>query len=524
MEDECWPDQPRAVPTEDVCAEKRGNQNVVTVNVVLTPNFDLFAIFPYSSLSKMVRVMSWCRRWIPKFRSSGPQTTAELKDSLLLLVKSAQTDGFSKEISHLMKQMPVSKKSNVIALSPFLDKDGILRVGGRLDLAPISYDRKHPVLLPKHHRLTELVIHQEHLKNLHAGPQLLLAAIRQMYWIVGARDLIRRFVHKCVTCRRQRAETLQQIMGSLLTDRITREVRAFVKTGVDFAGPVLLKAGRGRGNKTEKAWIALFVCLAVKAIHLELVTSLSTEAFIAALKRFVARRGRPKAIYSDNGTNLELRRLIASEEHNDKVTTYLHQDNVEWHFMPQKGSHFGGLWEAGVKSMKYHLRRILGNASLTYEEMSTVLCQVEACLNSRPLTPFSSSPADLEPLTPGHFLVTTPLNQLPEEDLSDVPVNRLNRWQHLQHLHQNFWKRWAKEYLHQLQQRVKWQKKKRNLKKDDLVVLKEENLPPTKWVLGRVENLHYGQDGFCRVVNVKTQTGTYVRPISKLVLLLAEDE
>ncbi|KXJ07266.1 hypothetical protein AC249_AIPGENE26022 [Exaiptasia diaphana] len=294
---------------------------------------------------------------------------------------------------------------------------------------------------------------------------------------------------------------MQQIMGSLPSDRITSGARAFVNTGVDFAGPVSLKTGRGRGSRTEKAWIALFVCLAVKAVHLELVTSLSTEAFIATLKRFIARRGKPKAMYSDNGTNFvgarkELRRLIASEEHNDKVTTYLQQDNVEWHFIPQRGSHFGGLWEAGIKSMKYHLRRVLGNVSLAYEEMYTTLCQIEACLNSRPLTPLSSSPTDLQPLTPGHFLITTPLNQLPEEDLSEV----------------------------KLQQRVKWRKEKRNLQKNDLVILKEENTPPAKWVLGRVEDLHFGQDGKCRVVTVKTQNGTYTRPISKLVLILEEDE
>ncbi|XP_020913427.1 uncharacterized protein LOC110251106 [Exaiptasia diaphana] len=356
-----------------------------------------------------------------------------------------------------------------------------------------------------------------------------MATIRQTYWIIGARDLIRRFVHKCIVCRRQRAETMQQIMGSLPSDRITSGARAFVNTGVDFAGPVSLKTGRGRGSRTEKAWIALFVCLAVKAVHLELVTSLSTEAFIATLKRFIARRGKPKAMYSDNGTNFvgarkELRRLIASEEHNDKVTTYLQQDNVEWHFIPQRGSHFGGLWEAGIKSMKYHLRRVLGNVSLAYEEMYTTLCQIEACLNSRPLTPLSSSPTDLQPLTPGHFLITTPLNQLPEEDLSEVKVNRLNRWQHLKQLHQHFWKRWSKEYLNQLQQRVKWRKEKRNLQKNDLVILKEENTPPAKWVLGRVEDLHFGQDGKCRVVTVKTQNGTYTRPISKLVLILEEDE
>lgn len=144
--------------TKDVCTEQRSNPAIVTANVVLTPNVDLFGIFSNSSFSKLIRVVSWCRRWIPKYRRSGPLTTTELKSSLLLMVKSAQADGFSKEISRLMKKKVVNKKSNAIALNPFLDKDGVLRVGGRLDLSKISYDRKHPILLPKHHRLTELII------------------------------------------------------------------------------------------------------------------------------------------------------------------------------------------------------------------------------------------------------------------------------------------------------------------------------------------------------------------------------
>ena len=317
-------------------------------------------------------------------------------------------------------------------------------------------------------------------------------------------------------------------MGALPAERIKPQ-RAFSKTGVDYAGPMLLKIGRGRGSKNEKAWIALFVCLVVKAVHLEVVTSLSTEAFLAALKRFIARRGKPNAIYSDNGTNFigankELRQLVLSSKHNSIVGASLQQDQIEWHFMPQKASHFGGLWEAGVKSVKHHLRRIVGNVALTFEEMSTILCQIEACLNSRPLTSMSTDPSDLQPLTPGHFLIGAPLNELPEYDVSDVKVNRLNRWQHLQQLHQHFWKRWNSEYLLSLQQRPKWRKERRNLMINDLVVLKDENMQPTKWLMGRVKEVHEGKDGRCRVVTVKTTNGVLKRPITKLVLLLGQDE
>jgi hypothetical protein len=307
-------------------------------------------------------------------------------------------------------------------------------------------------------------------------------------------------------------------MGPLPADRITPN-RAFLNTGVDYAGPVLLKTGRARGTRTEKAGLALFVCLAVKAI-------------LAAFKRFVSRRGKPQAMYSDNGTNFvrankelkELCLLLRSKNHNDLVRSYVQSDGIEWHFVPQKGSHFGGLWEAGVKSVKHHLRRIVGNVSLTYEEMTTVLCQIEACLNSRPLVPLSADPSDLRALTPGHFLTLAPLNALPEQDLTDIKINRLNRWQHLQQLHQHFWKRWSSEYLTRLQQRPKWLIKKRNLEVGDLVILKEENVPPSKWIMGRVTQLHTGTDGNCRVVTVRTATNILKRPIVKLVLLLSDKE
>ena len=412
---ETWPRQPNISSTEESNVEHRKSH---TTTISKSSTKSILSLFQYSSFMKVLRVLSWCRRWSPGKTSvsrTGPLTTEELKSSLLLLVKDVQSEGFSTEIDCLKAKKTIPCGSKLISLNPFLDKDDVLRVGGRLDQATMVYDRKYPIILPKNHELTRLIIDNEHLKNLHAGPQLLLATLRQKYWIIGARNVIRQSLHKCVTCRRNKATSLQQIMGVLPKERVTPK-KAFNTTGVDYAGPVLLKIGRGRGRRNEKAWIALFVCLAVKAVHLELVTSLSTEAFLAAFRRFISRRGKPSSMFSDNGTNFvganrELRQFISKDEHNDIVRKALQQDQIEWHFMPQKASHFGGLWEAGVKSVKYHLRRVVGDVGLTFEEMSTVLCQIEACLNSRPLTAISTDPSDLQALTPGHFLIGEPLNR-----------------------------------------------------------------------------------------------------------------
>ena len=242
------------------------------------------------------------------------------------------------------------------------------------------------MILPKQQAITNLIVDYEHKKNLHGGVQMVHAAIKQRYWIIGGKRVVEKYSKRCVKCRRQRALKLQQMMGAFPGDRVNVARRAFLKTGVDYTGPVQLKVGKGRSNRIEKAWIALFVCMATKAVHIEIVCGLSTEDFIACLYRFIYRCGRPSDLYSDHGTNFvgansELKKLfelLNNVKHNEKITKTLVEEGITWHFLSQKASHFGGLWEAAIKITKYHLNRIVGNVRLTYEEMSTVLCQIEA--------------------------------------------------------------------------------------------------------------------------------------------------
>lgn len=194
--------------------------------------------------------------------------------------------------------------------------------------------------------------------------------------------------------------------------------------------------------------------------------------------------------------------------------------NLKWRFNPPGAPHMGGIYEAAVKSVKYHLIRIIGDTTLTFEEYNTMLCQAEAYVNSRPLTPLSDDPSDLSVLTPGHFLIFEPLVKIPDSrDYTEIPTNRLNRWEHIQQMLQHFWERWHREYLHTLINRPKWIKEQRNLKEGDLVIVMEENVAPLKWKLARVQEIFPGRDGLVRMVIIKTNTGTYKRPISKLGLL-----
>ncbi|GFW23031.1 integrase catalytic domain-containing protein [Trichonephila clavipes] len=265
--------------------------------------------------------------------------------------------------------------------------------------------------------------------------------------------------------------------------------------------------------------------MVTKACHLEIVTDLSSEAFIAALKRFFSRRGKSERIFSDNATNfvgtqLELKRLREIMSNCvSNLSKFLCEERVEWSFIPPRAPNHGGLWEAGVKAVKYHLRRVMGNLRFTYEEFLTILNQIEGVLNSRPLYPLSCDPGDFDALTPGHFLVGRPITAIAEPSLTEVSDNRLKVWQKQTKIVQHIWKRWSNNYLSTLQNRNKWYFEKNNVKIHDMVILKEDNLPVCNWPLGRILEVYHGKDNKIRVVLVKTKNGIFKRPITKLCIL-----
>lgn len=486
----------------------------------------------FSKLNRLIRVIATCKRFIqncrqPKAnRQTTPFTTQDLTQALNSCVKMVQHTAYAQEFQDLVSTQVISKSSSLKTLHPFLDKEGILRVGGRLQQSSLPYQSMHQIILPSNHHFTKLVVKAEHLRLHHAGSQLLTASLRDRYWIPRIKTVIKTVIHHCHPCYRFKAQASQQLMGELPAARV-QPSRAFQTVGIDYAGPIMLRVGLPRSKATTKGYIAIFICFATKAIHLEVVTSLTTEAFLAALRRFVARRGRPKTIWSDNGTNFQgaanelhhLYQLLHSSSKMATIRDFLTSEGCEWKFIPPHGPHFGGLWEAAVKSMKFHLRRTLASHLATYEELYTLLTEIEACLNSRPLCSLSNDPHGYTYLSPGHFLIGQPLTQLPSADYTNVKTNRLSRWQIFQQQIQNFWKQWSRDYLNELQTRQRWQRSFPNLQPGDLVLLRDNLTTPLQWPTAVIVGVHPGSDTNVRVVTVKTSKGTFKRPISKICLL-----
>lgn len=341
--------------------------------------------------------------------------------------------------------------------------------------------------------------------------------------------MARKTVHDCTICFRNKPIHSNQVMGQLPSDRVN-PCRPFFVSGLDYAGPIVTLVNKGRERKTNKSCIALFICFVTKSIHLEAVSDLTSVSFIASLHRFLGRRGCPQRIYSDNGTNFvransDLKEFfkIVTTDLIDPIYEFCSPRNIEWNFIPPSSPHMGGLWEAGVKSYKHHLKRVIGNTLLTFEELTTVLVQIEACLNSRPLCQLPATPLDLQPLTPGHFLTGSSLTALPDPHVLDLSINRLNRWQVVPRITQDFWKRWSSEYLTSLHGRSKWSRDKENLSLDDIVLINDQNLSPLQWKLGKIVKLYPGVDGRMRVVDVQTSNNVLKRPIVKLCKLPIND-
>uniref|UniRef100_A0ABD2W5D2 Integrase catalytic domain-containing protein n=1 Tax=Trichogramma kaykai TaxID=54128 RepID=A0ABD2W5D2_9HYME len=339
--------------------------------------------------------------------------------------------------------------------------DGLLRVGGRLDNAHISDDCKHQVILPAKCRLVELLIDHLHKRTLHGGTRLVITHLRQSFWIPRVTRVVGTHLRKCIVCLRYRAATTSQPMADLPAVRVTPS-RLFESSGVDYAGPFRLKASNHRGNLSYKGYMAIFVCMATKAVNLEAVSSYDTASFIAAFRRFTSRRGPCLHLYSDRGTNFvgadaELRRMHnKGSEFYDSIFTQLRdQQGTTWHYNPPGSPHFGGLWESGVKSVKHHLKRMIGDSLLTYEEFATLLAQIEAVLNSRPLTPPAESLEPESVLTPAYLIIGAPSFIINEPPIKSENLSTLERWQRITLLTQEFWERWSKEYLLTLQKRGK---------------------------------------------------------------------
>ena len=300
--------------------------------------------------------------------------------------------------------------------------------------------------------------------------------------------------------------------------------------------------------------MAVFVCFSTKAIHLELVSDLTATACLAAFRRFQARRGCPYHMYSDGGTNFvgarrELRQIseILTSRYGQSLYNYVTNLGSNWNIIPPGAPHFGGLWESAVRLAKSHLKRVVGKHLLTFEELSTVLTEVECILNSRPLIEISDDPTDLEVLTPAMLIASKRIRYLPvldckpiSGDLSNVTPQKIEnddqnsqlkrsnlstkRWHHIESLQSQFWHRWVHEYIPTLQPRKKWKHEISNFLVGDVVLMTDENTAPLCWPLARILEVYKGNDNVVRTVKLRTHKGIYIRPVVKLRRLVISVE
>lgn len=518
-----WPKNYLEFPS-DLLPGLRAQTKLVNIGI-LNSDFDLLERF--SSFDKLINVTAYLLRFAnncknKNFRKSGNILVSERRNAILCLIRQVQEAYFGEDICNLKSGKII--KNHLRRLSLFIDNNNLLRVGGRIKYSDLSYDARHPILLPSEGKFTELLVTHYHQVYCHVGANTLAAILSRNYWIISARRITRQITFKCIQCYRSRAKPTQPYMADLPPDRI-RGVRPFLGVATDFAGPYFIKSSTLRNPKIQKCYLCVFVCLATKAVHLEIVADLSVEAFVAAFTRFVSRRGLPSLIRSDCGTNftgtdkyLKELYIFLRDNHSD-LERKLTKDNITWLFNAPASPNFGGLFESAVKSAKTHARRVIGDTKLTFEELTTLFTKIEAILNSRPLCPLSTDPMDLEVLTPGHFLIGQPLVALPEYPYTELKDSRLSRYQQIQKMSQHFWLRWRNEYLHTLQQRCKWTSVTEPPKLDDLVLIKDENLSPLTWRRGRVVKLLPGKDSIIRVAEIKTQGGILMRPVSKLCRL-----
>ncbi|XP_071491771.1 uncharacterized protein [Diadema antillarum] len=481
----------------------------------------------YSSWNKLKRVVTWLlryKRWLLA-KAKGEQigelrsslSAKELMQSEEEVIKIVQRGAFGDNLDGEELKGCALKKLNPVVVN------GILRIGGRLGNSPLDYDAKHPIILPHEHHVTRLLItHHHHLVG-HSGSGLTWSSLRTKYWVMKGGVAVRKVVGKCFRCKRRNAPRAEQMMAELPSHRVTPDKPPFSYVGVDYFGPILVKQGRSR----VKRYGCLFTCMNSRAVHIEVAHSLDTDSFINALRRFIARRGKPERIVSDNGTNFrgaerELRESLQALNQ-FKVNNYLLDQGISWTFNTPTASHMGGVWERMVRSIRKILGSLLGQQTVNDEVLSTVLVEVEGILNSRPLTQLSMDPQDNEPLTPNHLLLMRQSPSLSPGKFDKDDCYGRRRWKQVQYLASVFWRRWQAEYLPLLQGRQKWLTPRRNLAINDLVLVGDDHAPRGQWPLGKVVEVYPGKDGLVRQVEIKVGSRFLKRPISKLCLLEAVD-
>ena len=503
-------------PTLPCLAEKKKCVNVV---IQIKNISKLINIESYSSFYRLVTVTALVLKAVHIFKLCGKGGQEKLPGFRLQAeetwIRATQEEYFGAELRFCYNNpanRPTGMKvpsSIVQQLNLYMDSKGILRCKTRLLGAMVPFDVKYPILLSKTSYYTRLLITAVHVRLYHAGVRQVLASLRQQYWIPQGRQLIRHVVSSCVRCRRVTAAPYPVLPSPALPQHRVSECQPFDTTGLDFTGPVWVK---GPGKKLTKAYVLILTCSSSRACHLEAIRDLSVPQFMLGLRRFISRRGIPSRFVSDNAKTFKRMdkelRIILSD---DRMKKYLGERRVTWEFYLERSPFWGGFIERLNSLLKSAFRKVVGIAKVSFEELLTLLTEIEAIMNSRPLTFVYDGVHEGDVLTPSLLLCGKTLTQLPP--LWEVRVDGKDpqscnlRLKYLDKLKTHFWTRFTREYLCELSERHATSQKvssaNRQPKINDVVLIKHENMPRGRWRMGRVIQLHPGRDGVVRSVELR---------------------
>jgi len=473
----------------------------------------------FSKWKRLLRVTAYVRRFIHNFRLKfgqhtdnqekrvGPLSAAEIDDAEIYWIRNAQ--------SSLHQRL---EKGDFATLTPFLDERSIIRVGGRVDPSLISYDNKHPALLPYDNWISVLITRDRHQSG-HPGIATTTAKVRKKYWIIKGHSISKRVKHQCTFCREVEAKVTHQFMADLPQCRQQPYTPPFLYTSCDYFGPFKVKIGR---NKTTKHYGVVFTCMNTRAVHCELATDASTMELLQVLRRFFSYRGYPKLLISDNGSQMigaekELRLMIEGWD-TSQLKEYCAERGMKWQFTTPLAPHQNGCAEAMVKSIKSALKKAIGDTVLSPFELYTCLLEAANLVNQRPIGRPPNDPNEGSYLCPNDILLGRSTSAVPQGPFRQTK-NPRHRFEFCQKIVDAFWTKWSRDVLPSLVVRKKWQTKTRNVKVDDYVVLKEGNEIRGKWNAGRIVEVFPGDDGMVRNVTVKTADGSYRRPITRICVI-----
>ena len=512
LPEEQWPDDQVQPDCAAVDEEKRKVKAVM--NLTSTEVIDCEKT---SSWKRLLRVTAYVFRFIHILKAKiqkGPTpedksslSPADLKEAEMYWIKKAQTGLISRY-----------EKGEFKVLSPFLDDEGVIRVGGRMQNQQTSYESKHPVLLPSGHHISILITRYNHEMG-HHGVATTTAKIRRRFWILQGHKLAKKVKYRCVVCRRNEHKTENQIMADLPEERVAPLTPPFHFTSVDYFGPMQVKVGR---NKTAKHYGVIFTCLNTRAVHLELAVDCTTMEFLQVLRRFYSIRGQPAQLLSDNGTQFvgaarELREMI--QGWNDcELKDFCAERGTEWKFTTPSAPHQNGCAESLVKSCKIALKKAVGSQVLTPFELYTCLQEVANLVNQRPIGRIPNDPDDGAYLCPNDMLLGRSSSTVPQGPFRETR-NPRHRVEFVQQIVNAFWKCWNRDVFPLLVPRRKWNTEKRNVRIDDIVIVSDHNVVRGKWTLGRIIHVYPGADGQIRNIKVKTMESELRRPINKIVVI-----